>query len=688
MEKEDLKQPKFYLNREISLLRFNERVLSLAQNPQYPLLERLNYLLICSMNLDEFFEVRVSNLRRHATIGSFHPGPDSLSSEELLQQISDFSHQLINKQYTILNESLLPELEQQGIHFIPQKQWTDQQTAWAKKYFREHVLPLLSPVALDIAHPLPKLVNKSLNFMVSLSGQDAFGRNCDYAIIHAPRTLPRLNLLPKELRQFDYDYIYLHEIIQVHVKELFPGLQINGCYHFRLTRNADFLLEEETVKDLPNALKSELFQQRFGHAVRLEVAADCPVAMAKYLLEHHDLNERDLYLVDGPVNLSRFHRLLNDIDRPELKFPVFSPTIPHRLEKFKSMFDAIRHHDILLSHPYESFVPVIDLIQQATMDPHVLAIKTILYRTGANSPMVKALVEAARAGKEITAVIELRARFDEADNIELANRLHDAGALVVYGVIGYKTHAKMTLIVRERENELEHFAHLSTGNYHAGKAKLYADLGLLTYDKDLTNDVQSVFQQLTGLCKLIKLKKLLMSPFTLFTFLLSQIEQEAHHAAHGKKSRIIIKINGLTDKNIIRSLYEAAMAGVKIDLIVRGICCLRPGVPGISENITVRSIVGRFLEHARIYYFYNDGQEKIYCASADCMERNLHHRVEACFPILDKKLAERIKQEELLLYLTDNCSSWILQSDGTYQPAPSKKRPPINAQLELLKKSG
>jgi polyphosphate kinase len=682
----DILKPKFYINRELSALEFNCRVLGQAADITIPLLERLKFLCIFSANLDEFFEIRVAGLKQLVAYKNVTPGIDGLTPAETLKKISTTAHTLVVLQNQILQKELLPALEKENIHFLSPKKWSVKQAIWIKHYFYEEILPIVSPIALDPAHPMPRLVNKSLNFVVSLKGKDAFGRDTHLAIVHAPRSLPRVTRLPEKISKKGKNFIFLSDIIEAYATELFPGMEVLGCYQFRLTRNSDLLLDEEIAEDLAGVLQNQLLARPFGMAVRLEIAAHCPPDIARFLLQKHDLIQDELYLITGPVNLSRLLSLYDTIDEPTLKFPPFTPKLPKVL-KNTNLFSVIHEHDILLHHPYNAFNPVIEFIRQATLDPHVLAIKQTLYRTGPDSLIVRALLDAARAGKEVTAVIELRARFEEESNLELANRLQEAGALVVYGVMGFKTHGKMMLVVRREGKHLRRYCHLGTGNYHANTARIYTDYSLFTADELIGLDVQNVFQQLTGMGKAIKLKKLWQAPFTLVKYLIEHIENETNIAAQGKPARIIAKINALTDPKIIAVLYTASQAGVKIDLIVRGICCLRPGIPGISENIHVRSIVGRFLEHERVFYFLNDGNEKIYCSSADWMERNLYKRVELCFPIKQKKLAERIKKESLLAYLADNCQSWILMQDGSYQRMQPGKQIPYSAQRALMKQT-
>ncbi|WP_180123707.1 polyphosphate kinase 1 [Acinetobacter sp. YH12097] len=651
-----------YINRELSILDFHLRVLEQAVDPIHPLLERMNFLLIFSRNLDEFFEIRVAGMMEQLDLGNESRSPDGLTPKQVLDEISATAHAAIERQYRILNQEILPKLREEDICFLRRGELTPAQSAWVKKYFQEQVAPVLTPISLDPAHPFPRLVNKSLNFIVTLEGKDAFGRQIDLAVVPAPRSLPRVVRLPDELTGGKEHHVMLSAIIHEHVSDLFPGMTATGCYQFRVTRNADLALNED-VEDLAKALKGELNSRRFGRAVRLEVTENCPQHIYEYLLDEFDLEEEQLYKVDGPVNLAR---LLSNFKRPHLRYDAHIPVIPKVLKKSENIFSAMQKQDILLHHPFESFAPVINLLREAARDPQVLAIKQTLYRSGADSEIVQVLAEAARNGKEVTAVIELRARFDEESNIAVANVLQEAGAVVVYGIVGYKTHAKMILVVRRENNKLVRYVHLGTGNYHAGNARIYTDYGLLTTDKELCEDVHRIFQELTGMGKMAKLKKLLHAPFTLHAQLINYIDNEIANAKAGKPAQIIVKVNALTEVQLINKLYEASQAGVQIDLIIRSICCLRPGLPGLSENIRVRSIVGRFLEHTRVYYFSNNGDSRIFCSSADWMDRNLFNRVEACFPIEDPALKKRIYQLGLVNYLKDNQQAWLLQSDGRW----------------------
>ncbi|ADC71459.1 Polyphosphate kinase [Thioalkalivibrio sp. K90mix] len=681
----DVTDTELFLNRELSLLEFNRRVLELARDPGFPLLERLRYLSISSTNLDEFFEVRVGSLRQQIDLNVQTPGPDGLSAAEQLRQIAPRAHALVDDQYRTLNDELIPAMAAEGIHFVRRSHWNEQQKAWVRQFFREQLQPVLSPIGLDPAHPFPRILNKSLNFIVTLKGKDAFGRESGRAVVQAPRSLPRLVHLPREVASGDSDFVLLSSILHAHVDELFKGMKVTGCYQFRLTRNSDLFVQEEEIDDLLNALEGELPQRNYGAGVRLEVADNCPDEVAQFLLQEFHLEADDLYQVTGLVNLNRMMAVYDLVDRPDLKFPPFVPSLPRPDASGDSIFASIRAHDLLLHHPYQSFMPVVDFLRQAASDPRVLAIKQTLYRTGTQSPLVETLIEAAQSGKEVTVVIELRARFDEADNIELANRMQDAGVHVTYGVVGYKTHAKLALVVRRNGDKLVRYAHLGTGNYHSGTAKAYTDYGLLTADPVLTEDVHRVFQQLTGLGKVERLRELIQAPFRLHDAMCEKIEREAENAREGRPARIVARMNSLNEARIIQALYRASQAGVRIQLIVRGICSLRPGVPGISENIEVRSVLGRFLEHSRVFYFENGGEPELYLSSADWMPRNFFRRVEVAFPIRDTAMRDRVAEESLFNYLRDTASAWTLQADGSYRRVePAADEPPHSAQQELL----
>lgn len=678
----DLNNPDYYLNRELSLLQFNLRVLEQAMDENHPLMERLNFLLIFSSNMDEFFEIRVAGLKNKLETHTGQPGPDGMLPDELLKAISAITHEAVDRQYRILNDVLLPALREEGVDFLRREDWTEAQIEWVKKYFREQIYPVLTPIALDPSHPFPRLVNKSLNFIVPLDGKDAFGRSTGLAIVPAPRSLPRLIRIPDEISEGgDDNFVFLSSMIHAHVSDLFPGMKATGCYQFRVTRNADMEVDEE-VEDLASALKGQLLSRRYGDEVRLEVADNCPRHLMHYLLEQFELTEEDLYEVNGPVNLAR---MFTSVNRPRLHYPPFTPKLAPAVKKSETIFDAIDQGDILLHHPYESFQPVINLLAEAARDPKVLAIKQTLYRTGTKSEILDHLETAARNGKEVTAIVELRARFDEESNIEGARRLQEAGAIVVYGVVGYKTHAKMLLVVRRDGDGIKRYVHLGTGNYHTKTTKLYTDYGLMTCEKSMGQDVHKIFQELTGMGKAARLKQLKHSPFTLHPSVIEWIEFETEQALAGKPARIIAKFNSLTEENIMQALYRASQAGVEIDLIVRGICCLKPGIPGLSDNIRVRSIIGRFLEHTRIYHFHHGGDDLVYCSSADWMDRNLFNRVETCFPVNDPVLKAQILEQGLHIYLRDNTRAWELQPDGRYQRAqPQDGEESFIAQQSLL----
>jgi polyphosphate kinase len=684
MDTLNLSNPEFYINRELSLLEFNRRVIAQAEDESMPLLERLKFLCIASTNLDEFFEIRVAGVKQQVKYGSVQTGPDNLSPVETLNQIGRLAHELVDTQYSVLNDSITPKLESARIHLLRRSEWKPAVSRWVKRYFNTNVLPVLSPIGLDPAHPFPKVLNKNLYFIVALDGKDAFGRETRLSIVQAPRSLPRVVHLPEDISKGKWNFVLLSSIIHTHVDDLFPGMTATGCYQFKVTRNSELFVDDEEVDDLLIALEGELPSRRFNDAVRLEVADNCPDDLTAFLLQQFELDEDDIYKVNGPVNLNRLMAICDLVDKPELTFAGFTPDLPPRLQKNVSMFDVLKNGDILLHHPFQSFAPVIDFVRQAANDPNVLSIKQTLYRTGDDSALVDALKDAARSGKEVTVVIELRARFDEEANIELATELQEAGAHVVYGVVGYKTHAKMVMVVRREGRSLRRYVHLGTGNYHARTARLYTDYGLLTCDKAVAEDVNMLFLQLTGLGRASKLKKLLQSPFTLHKSLLAYIDREISHASAGKSARIIAKMNALVDPEIIRALYSASMAGVRVELIIRGICCLRPGIKGLSDNIHVRSIVGRFLEHTRVFYFLDGGKEHVLCSSADWMPRNLHHRVEACFPIEEKRPKDQVIKFGLLNYLNDNTQAWILQSDGTYRKARPGNQKPRNTQQQLL----
>jgi len=680
---EDLHNPELYINRELSLLEFNRRVLAQAQDEGTPLLERLRFLCIACSVLDEFFEIRVAGLKQQEAVGASQRGPDNLSPSEQLRHIKATTDGLVEDQYRVLNEVLIPKLDIQGIRILDAHDWNDKQKQWLKRYFKKELAPIMSPIALDPAHPFPQPLNKSLCFIVSLEGQDAFGRQIGRAIVQAPRAFPRVIRLPDSCATSPYEFVLLSSIIEAHVSGLFPGMKATGCYPFRVTRNSDLFVDLEEVDDLLRALEGELSSRRYGDAVRLEVDVDSPDDLEAFLRAQFRLNQDDVYRCNGPVNLMRLVTIPDLVDRPELKYPGFTPRIPDRFRKANDAFEAIQGGDILVHHPFESFAPFIEFLRQAAADPQVLSIRQTLYRTGPDSAVVEALTRAAASGKEVLVVIELRARFDERDNIELANHLQSVGAQVVYGVVGHKTHSKMSMVVRREGRSLVRYVHLGTGNYHQRTTRLYTDYGLFTRDPDIGEDVQQLFQQLTSMGKAGRLKKMLQSPFTLHRTMLELIDREAQNAAKGKTGYIFAKMNSLVEPQVIQALYRASQAGVKVDLVVRGVCALRPGIKGISSNIRVRSIIGRFLEHTRVFHFENDGDPKLYLSSADWMGRNFFNRVETCFPIEDPAIQKRILAE-CRLYLTDNAQAWQLGSDGLYQRVQTTASARKSAQETLL----
>ena len=693
MDAPDFKAPQHYINRELSFLEFNQRVLAQAFDDSIPLLERLKFLCISSNNLDEFFEIRVAGLKQLHELGSAQFAADAMSIPDQLSAIHERALKLVEEQYRCLNEVLLPALEKEGISLLGRKDWSPESLGrkswspeasdWLEQYFEREIEPVLSPLGLDPARPFPRIQNKSLNFIVRLRGKDAFGRDSELAIVQAPRSLPRVVPVPLEGTQ--RTLVLLTGIVQAFVQKLFTGIEVIGCYQFRVTRNSDLFVDEEEIDDLRRALEGELAHRRYGAAVRLETSRDCPDDMVQFLQRQFALHEVDAYRMPGPVNLNRLSAIYDLVQRPDLKYPIFTPGLPKRLIANTDVFAAIRQNDMLLHHPYQSFAPVMDFLRQAAADPQVLAIKQTLYRAGNESPIVDALVTAANAGKDVTVIVELRARFDEEANIELSNRLQEAGAHVMYGVVGYKTHAKLALVVRREPGGIRRYCHLGTGNYHPRTARAYTDYGLFTCNDEIGQDVHELFLQLTSLTQTPKLNKLIQSPFGMHDAVLAKLAREAEHARAGRPARVIAKMNALVDPQAIEALYRASAAGVQIDLIIRGVCALRPGLPGVSENIRVRSIVGRFLEHSRVFYFENGGQPEMFAASADWMERNFFRRVEVAFPIQRNWHRERILKD-LDFCLRDNTQSWNLNSAGRYERVPSAAQGErsVNAQAELL----
>ena len=657
-------RPPPLLNREFGILAFNERVLAQAADETNPLLERLRFVCIVSSNLDEFYEVRFAGLVEQTLNDPATREADGLPVGEVIETVRNRVRDIVTRQYELLNRSILPALESAGVNFRYRPEWSPALEAWGRHHFEEQIFPVLTPIGLDPAHPFPRVLNKSLNIAVVLEGRDAFGRDAKLAIVQAPRALPRLIPLPDRFGA--NASILLSTVLIRYIGELFPGLTVRGCHAFRVTRNSDLFVDEEEMTNLKQALQGELPQRHFGDAVRLEVNLDCPPEVVSFLLVQFGLEEADLFRADGPVNLARLMQLADFIERPDLKYPAFHPNHTVLFANEDEVFQTIARADVLLHHPFESFDPVLDFLRAAASDPTVVAIKQTIYRTGAESELMELLLKAARSGKEVTVVVELMARFDEETNLNWAARLEEVGAHVVYGVVGHKTHAKMLLVVRREAGRLKRYAHLGTGNYHPRTARLYTDFGLLTANDTLTADVNEVFRQLTGLSKARKLTHIWQAPFTLHDNVLAAIAAEAVRARAGARARIIGKMNALLEPRVIAALYAASKAGVKIELIVRGACALVPGVAGVSENIRVVSVVGRFLEHSRIFWFGNGAEPLVYLSSADWMDRNFFRRVEVCFPLLDSKLARRVYDEGLNPYLKRDAGAWELGSDGAY----------------------
>ena len=680
--------PAQLFNRELSLIQFHRRVLAQAKDPAMPLLERLRFLTIVSRIVDEFYEVRVAALLQGLNLEVARRAADGSDLPELLRRVSQELHELIAEQYRHLNGVLLPALADEGVLLRRRTQLSPDQRRWVEGWFEEQALPVLTPLGLDLSHPFPTVQNKALSFIVGLDGQDAFKRGIGLAVVAVPRCLPRLIQLPPALCSAPHEFVMISSVIHANVDRLFPGMRVRGCHQFRVTRNSDLWVDEEEEEDLLRAIQLELPRRNFGEAVRLEVADTAESHKVRFLLHQFNLDERHLFRVNGPVNLNRLAALYDMVDRPDLKFRPFAPSVPQRITQSDDIFRTISEGDLLLHHPYQSFSPVIELLRQAATDPEVLAIKMTLYRTVLKSGVTDALIEAARRGKAVTVVVELRARFDEEDNIEIATRLKSAGASVVYGIVGYKAHAKALMVVRREEGKLRRYLHLGTGNYHPGTSKAYTDLSFMTCDPDMGADVHELFNQLTGIGVAVPMKKLLQSPFTLHKELLRRIDDEAEAARDGRASGIAVKLNALVDPALIAALYRASQAGVPIRLKVRGMCRLKPGVPGLSETIQVHSTVGRFLEHSRCYWFHAGGDELMILASADWMERNLYRRVELAFPIEDHRLKQRIREEVFEGYDRDDTQTWTLLPDGTYRRRAPVGVKPRNAQERLLEHYG
>src|SRR6266403_1950344 len=673
--------PKNFINRELSWLAFNRRVLEEAQDPTQPLIERVKFLTIFSSNLDEFFEIRVAGIKQQIKSETSDIGPDGLSPTDTFDRIQKTVRQLVATQCALWKNELLPELARNGIYVREIAELSPKRAAWAHRYFQQEVLPMLTPLAVDASHPFPHLLNRSHNLLVRAKTQRR-GEPL-HAIVQVPRAVSRLIALPRGKGADEpWEYIYLASLIKQHIGELFPGLILDGVHAFRVTRNSDLYIDQEEAENLLRTIEQELRRSSRGNAVRLEIEADCPKDFRDLLLKFFNLTEADVYKLDGPLSMTHLMPLVTNDAFANLRDRPFQPARDAALPPHVNIFEVMRRQDVLLHHPYESFDPVVELIEEAAQDPQVLAIKITLYRTSGDSPIVQALINAAVAGKQVTALVELRARFDEAANIQWARQLEEAGAHVVYGVVGLKTHCKALLIVRRDADRLRHYVHLGTGNYHHRTARIYTDFSLLTTNPKLTEELATVFNTLTGLAGYPGLERLIVAPFDMSRRLISFIERERDNALAGKPARVVAKINALVDQEVIEKLYEASSAGVKIDLIVRGICCLRPGLAGLSENIRVVSIVGRFLEHSRIYYFENAGDPVIYLSSADWMPRNLVRRVEVAFPLEDPALRKEVISEVLPALLSDRVKTRELKSDGTYlRLHPNEGEPAAQAQL-------
>jgi polyphosphate kinase len=658
-------KPAHFLNRELSWLEFNQRVLDEARDEKNPLLERLKFFCIVSSNLDEFFEVRVAGLKQQIESDVVSRSIDGLTATEIFKTVAVRVRRMVNDQYACWRDEICPQLAKNGIRILDIDELGREDSEWLQEYYRGQVRPVLTPLAIDPAHPFPQLLNKSLNLIVRLELTREHEALKHMAVVQIPRILPRMIQLPRtDARQ---DYLYLGQLISHNLADLFPGTKILGCWPFRVTRNSELYIDEEETANLLKAVENELHNRRKGDAVRLEIEHDCPRHVRDALLKTLRLTEDDLYLVDGPLNPTRLMTLTQGDHSPELRYKPFVAPVASALRGKPDLFAVIRERDILLHHPYENFNSVVDFLEQSSADPDVLAIKQTLYRTGGDPRIIGALENAVNNGKQVTAVVELRARFDEANNIEWARRLEENGVHVVYGLVGYKIHAKSCLVVRREGHHIRRYVHVATGNYNPSTARLYTDIGLLTCRPDFGEDATNFFNLLTGICQFQPMRKLLVAPFELHTRMLKLIECEAENARNGLPARIIAKINSLAEPRIIEALYRASQAGVKIELIVRGLCCLRPGVKGLSENITVRSIVDRFLEHSRVYYFENACQPQVFVGSADWLPRNLFRRIEVVFPIEDGVLRDRIVNEILAVTLADNAKARLLSSEGSYQ---------------------
>lgn len=651
-----------FLDRDSSILAFNERVLDWAKRPEVPLLERLRFLCIVSSNLDEFFEVRAAS---HLTEAQNNEQKGAYTAESF-KAISAAAHDMVARQYSLYNDELLPAFERRGIRIVSHGERNAAQRRWVKSYFERQVRPLLVPVGLDPSHPFPQVANKSLNFIVRLGGHDAFGRQNEIAIVKVPRVLPRFIHMPSPGSNKGTLFVSLSSVIRAHLAELFLGRDVGQFSQFRVTRHSDLAVDEDDVKNLRTALRQGLEQRHYGQAVRLEVSAGCSDYLASFLLKQFNLPALALYRVQGPVNLVRLTQLVDLVNDPKLLFPRYNACYPTQLQAGQSFFERLKLGDVSIHQPFESFDGVLAFLREAVYDPQVLAIKQTIYRTGADSALMTLLREAVRRGKEVTVVVELKARFDEEANINWAEMLESIGAQVVYGVVGLKTHAKMLLATRREGKQLKRYAHLSTGNYNPSTARLYTDVSYLTADPLLTADIDNVFVHLASQSRLPKMNYLLLAPFQLQRKLVEKINALGDAALLGKDTRIVAKMNALTDEALMLALVRAGQCGVKIDLIVRGACMLPAQVPGVTDNIRVRSVIGRFLEHSRVFYFRCAEEETLYLSSADWMNRNMLRRVELAWPVIDPTLRQRIVDECLVAYLHDGVDAWDLQADGSY----------------------
>jgi polyphosphate kinase len=670
------------LDRDVSILAFNERVLDWAKRPEVPLLERLRYLCIVSSNLDEFFEVRAD-----LHMSAFRNGDEKGTyNTKTFETVYNTARDLVNEQYSLYNAVLLPSLQKEGIKLLSHADRNLVQKNWVKNYFRREVNPLLVPVGLDPAHPFPQVANKSLNFIVQLSGEDAFGRSNDIAIVKVPRVLPRVIPLPAKVAGHGKAFVLLSSVIRAHLNDLFPGREVGHFSQFRVTRNSDLSVDEEEVENLRTALRKGLQHRQYGQALRLEVSDSCSEHLSDFLLKQFSLPKSALFRAAGPVNLVRLSQLIDLVDDPALLFPAYQSSFPKQLKQGESIFARMQKGDVLIHQPFESFDGVLAFLKEAVEDPQVLAIKQTIYRTGSDPAMMNLLREAVRRGKEVTAVVELKARFDEEANINWAEQLESVGAQVVYGVVGLKTHAKMLLVTRREGRVLKRYGHLSTGNYNPRTAKLYTDLSYLTSDVRMTADMETLFVHLASPSRLGRMNKLWSAPFFLQKNMVEKIEAVGAAAAKGLPARIVAKMNSLTDPVLVHALISAGQKGAQIDLIVRGACMLPAGIPGKTDNIRVRSIIGRFLEHSRVFFFETDTVQDFYLSSADWMSRNMTRRVELAWPVLELSLRQRLIDECLLAYLHDTRNAWTLDADGKYRRVEKQGRKPQSAQALLMQK--